>query len=165
MPPTGRFFLALNRSKKSVALDQKSVEGAEVLRRLIATADVLIENFRPGSLGELGFDDDSVAAMNPRLKQTIEEAFEHYTVEELTVRLQAKNVPCGRVRSISEALEHPQIRPREILIEQRHPASGAIRSLAPVVRLSRTPADVRLPPPALGEHTTEVPASLRSRVS
>jgi crotonobetainyl-CoA:carnitine CoA-transferase CaiB-like acyl-CoA transferase len=48
------FFLALNRSKKSVALDLKSERGSEALRRLIATADVLIENFRPGSLRELG---------------------------------------------------------------------------------------------------------------
>src|SRR3954469_3658129 len=60
---SGSFFLALNRSKKSVALDLKSPEGADVLRRLIETADVLIENFRPGSLGELGFDCDTVSAM------------------------------------------------------------------------------------------------------
>src|SRR5262249_24821584 len=49
------FFLTLNRSKKSVALDLRSAQGAEALRRLIATAEVLIENFRPGSLRELGF--------------------------------------------------------------------------------------------------------------
>src|SRR6185436_10515654 len=53
---TGSFFLALNRSKKSVALDLKSAGGAAALRELIETADVLIENFRPGSLAELGFD-------------------------------------------------------------------------------------------------------------
>ncbi|HEV8142402.1 MAG TPA: CoA transferase, partial [Methylomirabilota bacterium] len=61
------FFLALNRSKKSVAIDLKSPEGAEALRRLIGTADVLIENFRPGSLRELGFGYDEAAAINPRL--------------------------------------------------------------------------------------------------
>src|SRR3954453_9668146 len=55
MEGTGSFFLALNRSKKSVALDLKTTEGGDVLRRLIESADVLIENFRPGSLAELRF--------------------------------------------------------------------------------------------------------------
>src|SRR5206468_3412824 len=64
---TGSFFPALNRSKKSVALDLKTPDGAAALRRLIETADVLIENFRPGSLAELGFDYASAAALNPRL--------------------------------------------------------------------------------------------------
>jgi crotonobetainyl-CoA:carnitine CoA-transferase CaiB-like acyl-CoA transferase len=323
MDGTGSFFLALNRSKKSVALDLKTVDGAAALRRLIETADVLIENFRPGSLAELGFDYAAVAAMNPRLiycsisgygqtgpssqlpgydavlqgeagimdmtgfpdgaptrvgvaitdylaglyatqgillalndrhtsglgqhvdislfeamlsvmrlpmsvlqatgttpsrvgndhlniapyqplrakdgliivavanpalwirfcdaierpawrddprfttntervanraalTAAIERVFQDFTVEELTRRFQAHNVPCGRVRSIGEALEHPQVGPRHILLEQQHSQIGAILTLAPVVRLSRTPADVTLPPPALGEHTREI---------
>src|SRR6185436_9240735 len=64
---TGSFFLHLNRSKKSVALDLKTADGADALRQLIADADVLIENFRPGSLADLGFDYAAVAAMNPRM--------------------------------------------------------------------------------------------------
>ncbi|MGH9140920.1 MAG: CaiB/BaiF CoA transferase family protein [Vicinamibacterales bacterium] len=329
---TGSFFLTLNRSKKSVALDLKSRDGAEALTRLIETADVLIENFRPGSLAELGFDYRAASAMNPRLiycsisgygqsgpssqlpgydavlqgeagimemtgfpggeptrvgvaitdylaglyatqgillalhdrhtsglgqhvdialfeamlsvmrlpmallqatgvtpsrvgndhlniapyqplrakdgliivavanpalwirfcealdrpqwrddprfrtntdrvanrdalKVEIEALFEGFTVAELTGRFQRTHVPCGRVRSISEALEHPQIDARGILMTQHHPEVGAIETLAPVVRLSRTPADVRIPPPALGEHTREVLDSIPSRVS
>ena len=327
---SGSFFLALNRSKKSVALDLKTPAGADALRRLIETADVLIENFRPGSLAELGFDYAAVSAMNPRLiycsisgygqtgpssqlpgydavlqgeagimdmtgfrdgeptrvgvaitdylaglyatqgillalndrhtsglgqhvdislfeamlsvmrlpmsvllatgvtpsrvgndhlniapyqplrakdgliivavanpalwrrfceamerpewrddprfrtntdrvanrdalKEAIEGVFEAFTVDELTHRFQAKNVPCGRVRSIREALDHPQVAPRDILMTQQHPQMGAIQTLAPVVRLSRTPADVTLPPPALGEHTQEILEGLRTK--
>ena len=61
------FFLGLNRNKKSLAIDLKSPEGAEALRRLIAESDVLLENFRPGSLSRLGFSYDTVSALNPRL--------------------------------------------------------------------------------------------------
>ena len=318
----GSFFLGLNRSKKSVTLDLKTSAGAESLRRLIATADVLIENFRPGSLAELGFDYASASAINPRLvycsisgygqtgphahlpgydaviqgeagimdmtgfpdgeptrvgvaitdylaglyamqgillalmdrersgegqhvdialfdamlsvmrlplgmllatganptragndhlsiapyeplhakdgsiivavanprlwrrfcdaierpelyddprftsnsdrvanrhilKQELEAIFARHTVDELTARLRAQNIPCGRVRSLREALDHPQVAARGTLMAQRRP-EGVVETLAPVVKLSRTPADVRLPPPALGEHTKEI---------
>src|SRR5882724_5850300 len=63
----GSFFLALNRSKKSVALDLKTPGGTHALRQLVETADVLIENFRPGSLAELGFDYNAAAQINPHL--------------------------------------------------------------------------------------------------
>jgi crotonobetainyl-CoA:carnitine CoA-transferase CaiB-like acyl-CoA transferase len=319
----GAFYLALNRSKKSVALDLKSKGGAEALTRLVETADVLIENFRPGSLAELGFDYASASALNPRLiycsisgygqtgphaqlpgydaviqgeagimdmtgfadgaptrvgvaitdylsglyaiqgillalhdrhtsgrgqhvdislfeamlsvmrlplsvlqatgadptrvgndhlniapyeplrakdgliivavanprlwvrfcdaverpdlrddprfktntervanrtalKQTLEETFQRFTVDELGRRLQAQNVPFGRVRSMREAIAHPQVAARDILLEQHRADIGTVETLAPVIRLSRTPAEVRLPPPALGEHTDEI---------
>ena len=61
------FFLGLNRSKKSVAIDLKSSDGAAALRALIAESDVLIENFRPKSLDRLGFGYAAVSEMNPRL--------------------------------------------------------------------------------------------------
>jgi crotonobetainyl-CoA:carnitine CoA-transferase CaiB-like acyl-CoA transferase len=321
------FFLELNRSKKSVALDLKSDAGAQALRRLIETADVLIENFRPGSLAELGFDYAAASAINPRLiycsisgygqtgphahlpgydaviqgeagimdmtgfpdgeptrvgvaitdylaglyamqgillalidreksgkgqhvdialfdamlsvmrlplgvllatginptrcgndhlsiapyetlrakdgyiivavanprlwirfceaigrpelrddprfttngnrvahrqelKHELESSFATLTVSELTERLQAQNVPCGRVRSMREALEHPQVKARGTVLAQRRPEL-LVETLAPVVKLSRTPADVRLPPPALGEHTTEILKQVR----
>ena len=64
---SGSFYLALNRSKKSVALNLKTPEGAATLRRLLSSADVLVENSRPGSLAQLGFGFADVAALNPRL--------------------------------------------------------------------------------------------------
>jgi crotonobetainyl-CoA:carnitine CoA-transferase CaiB-like acyl-CoA transferase len=96
------------------------------------------------------------------LKAAIEDVFAPFTVDELTRRLQAKNVPCGRVRSIGEALEHPQVGPREILMTLQHSTMGTVETLAPVVRLSRTPATVTLPAPGLGEHTDAVLAGLRA---
>jgi crotonobetainyl-CoA:carnitine CoA-transferase CaiB-like acyl-CoA transferase len=327
----GSFYLALNRSKKSVALDLKTAEGADALTRLIETADVLIENFRPGSLAELGFDYASASALNPRLiycsisgygqtgphaqlpgydaviqgeagimdmtglpdgaptrvgvaitdylaglyasqgillalterhtsglgqhvdislfeamlsvmrlpmavmqgsgvtptrvgndhlniapyeplrakngliivavanprlwirfceaigrpelrddprfksntervanraalKLTLETTLAQWTTDEVGARLQAQNVPFGRVRNIREAIEHPQAAARRVVLTQQRSDIGAVQTLAPVVRLSRTPAEPRLPPPALGEHTAEVLRNLRENV-
>ena len=61
------YFVGVNRSKRSLALDLKSASGRGVLGRLLAQADVLIENFRPGSLARLGFGYDEVRALNGRL--------------------------------------------------------------------------------------------------
>jgi crotonobetainyl-CoA:carnitine CoA-transferase CaiB-like acyl-CoA transferase len=319
----GGFFLALNRSKKSVAIDLKTPDGAAALRQLIASADVLIENFRPGSLTQLGFGYAEVAALNPRLiycsitgygqsgpsaqlpgydaviqgeagimdmtgdpdgpptrvgvaitdylaglyasqgilaalferstsglgqhvdialfdamlsvmrlplsvllatgatptrvgndhlniapyeplrardgliivavanprlwvrfcdaigrpelqndprfatntdrvanrealTREIEAVFAVFTVDELTKRLEPHNVPCGRVRDVRQAIEHPQVEARHTIVTQSHPDFGLVRTLGPVAKLSRTPAEPRLPPPALGEHTRQI---------
>lgn len=61
------YFLGVNRNKRSLALNLKSADGPEVLRRLVLTADVLIENFRPGTLDRLGFSKAQLKALNPRL--------------------------------------------------------------------------------------------------
>lgn len=63
----GTSFLAQNANKKSVTLDLKSPEGKEVFRRLLATADVVVENFRPGVMERLGFGYDAMSAINPRI--------------------------------------------------------------------------------------------------
>lgn len=60
-------FIALNRNKRSVALDLKTPGGLKVLRRLIDRADVLMHNIRPQKLGALGLDVDAVRARWPRL--------------------------------------------------------------------------------------------------
>ncbi|ATW24597.1 CaiB/BaiF CoA transferase family protein [Candidatus Formimonas warabiya] len=60
-------FLALNRNKRSLPLNMKEPAGQEVIRRLVKTADVLVENFRPGTLKKYGLDFESLQAVNPRL--------------------------------------------------------------------------------------------------
>jgi len=60
-------FGQLNVGKKSLVLDLKSPEGAEVIRRLVASADVLLENFRPGVMRRLGLDDEALRPLNPKL--------------------------------------------------------------------------------------------------
>jgi crotonobetainyl-CoA:carnitine CoA-transferase CaiB-like acyl-CoA transferase len=61
------YFLAVNRNKKSLTLNMKPAEGQAVLRALIAKADVVLENFRPGTMERLGFGYDTLRKDNPRL--------------------------------------------------------------------------------------------------
>jgi len=61
------YFLSINRNKESVTLDFKQPEGRDLLDRLIGQADVLVENFRPGTLARLGLDYTSLEARHPRL--------------------------------------------------------------------------------------------------
>lgn len=61
------YFASFNRNKRSMTLDLKSKDGKEIFRRLVADADVLVENFRPGVLDKLGFGRDALLAINPRL--------------------------------------------------------------------------------------------------
>ena len=61
------YYLGVNRNKKSIALDLKSPAGQALLRDMIRKADVLVENFRPGTLARLGFGPDEARALNERL--------------------------------------------------------------------------------------------------
>ena len=61
------YFLSINRNKESVTLDYKPAAGREVLEQLIARADVLVENYRPGTLERVGFGWEAVHARFPRL--------------------------------------------------------------------------------------------------
>jgi len=61
------YFLCVNRNKKSITVDFKSQDGIALLRRLAERADVLIENFRPGTMERLGLGEKDLRANNPRL--------------------------------------------------------------------------------------------------
>jgi len=60
-------FMAVNRNKYGIAVDIRTPSGKQVLWRLLETADVLIENFRPGTLERLGFGYEDVHAKYPAL--------------------------------------------------------------------------------------------------
>ena len=61
------YFLSVNRNKESVTLDFKQPQGRSILDRLLSKTDVLVENFRPGTLTKLGLDHPQVARAHPRL--------------------------------------------------------------------------------------------------
>ena len=64
---TAAFYLSCNRNKRSVTVNHASTEGQELIRALAARSDVLVENFRTGTLAKYGLDHESLRALNPRL--------------------------------------------------------------------------------------------------
>src|ERR1700726_539201 len=61
------FYLSANRNKRSVTVDFATAEGQEIVRRIAQQSDVIVENFRVGSLAKFGLDYASLSALNPRL--------------------------------------------------------------------------------------------------
>ena len=61
------YFSYFNRNKKSLAIDLKTAQGKQIILKLVKTADVLVENFGPGTMERLGFGYDAISAINPRL--------------------------------------------------------------------------------------------------
>jgi formyl-CoA transferase/CoA:oxalate CoA-transferase len=61
------YFLSVNRNKRSVALDLKSPEGARAIKALAERSDVIVENFRPGTMARLGLGYEAVSRANPRV--------------------------------------------------------------------------------------------------
>jgi len=86
------FFPMFNRNKKSLALDLKTPEGKEAALRLIATADIVCENFKPGAMKKLGLDYESLKKLNPRLiyvslKGFLPGPYEHRTALDEVVQM------------------------------------------------------------------------------
>ena len=71
------YFMSINRGKKSITLNLKTVEGKKLLERLIERFDVLVENFRPGVFERLGFPVQRLREINPRLIYTCSSGFGH----------------------------------------------------------------------------------------
>jgi crotonobetainyl-CoA:carnitine CoA-transferase CaiB-like acyl-CoA transferase len=86
------FFPMFNRNKKSIAIDLHTPEGAEVARQLAATADVVAENFKPGTMGKYGLDYASLSQVNERLiyvshKGFLPGPYEHRTALDEVVQM------------------------------------------------------------------------------
>jgi crotonobetainyl-CoA:carnitine CoA-transferase CaiB-like acyl-CoA transferase len=74
-PGMASVFLGVNRNKRSLCLDLKAPEGAEVLRRLVGRVDALVTNVRPAGMARLGFGWEQCAAINPRLVYAVATGF------------------------------------------------------------------------------------------
>ncbi|MEZ4522371.1 MAG: CoA transferase [Thermomicrobiales bacterium] len=66
------YYLSTNRNKRGITLDLKSAGGQEIARKIAETADIVIENFRPGTTERFGLGYEDLRALNPRIVSTLQ---------------------------------------------------------------------------------------------
>jgi CoA:oxalate CoA-transferase len=71
------YFLSINRGKKSISLNLKHPQGKEILRELVKKADIIVENYRPGTMEKLGLGYEDLKAINPRIIYAASSGFGH----------------------------------------------------------------------------------------
>jgi crotonobetainyl-CoA:carnitine CoA-transferase CaiB-like acyl-CoA transferase len=98
MPPG---FLAVNGNKRSLTLDLRRPEAVEVVKRLVPTADVVWENFRPGVMDRLGLGYETLSAINPRLIYCAVSGFGHTGPERTTAAFDGKLQAMSGIMSIT----------------------------------------------------------------
>ncbi len=92
----------------------------------------------------------------PALLAALNETFAQRDAADWLADLERAGLPCGPINTVPDALAHPQAKARGLVLEAEHPTAGPVRFAGFPYKLSSTPAEVRLPPPLLGQHTDEV---------
>jgi crotonobetainyl-CoA:carnitine CoA-transferase CaiB-like acyl-CoA transferase len=90
------------------------------------------------------------------LADVLTEKFGGRDAEEWLHDLRGAGLPCGPINEIPDVFTHPQVEDRNLIIEVEHPKAGPVKVTGFPYKLSNTPAELRLPPPLLGQHTEEV---------
>ena len=98
----------------------------------------------------------SRVANRDALGALIAQALKDGKTREWITRLRKVGVPCGPINSVAEALNDPHTLARELVRTVEHPKAGNLKMVGIPFRLNNTPAEIRLPPPVLGQHTEEV---------
>jgi len=91
-----------------------------------------------------------------QLVPLLEEMTRKKTKAEWIALLEKANVPCGPINNFQEVFENEQVKARDIQMNVPHPTAGSMKLVASPMRLSKTPVEVRMAPPTLGQHTDEI---------
>ena len=78
------------------------------------------------------------------------------TTADWVEQLEALSIGCGPINTLKQVFADPHVVARGMVIEMNHAAGVPVKVIANPVRLSETPADYRVPPPVLGEHTDQI---------
>jgi crotonobetainyl-CoA:carnitine CoA-transferase CaiB-like acyl-CoA transferase len=84
------------------------------------------------------------------------EIFKTKTASEWLTAFENVDTCIALINDIAEMVDDPQVKHRGLIAEIEHPTEGKLKQIAPTVKLSSTPGDLRLPPPLLGQHTREI---------
>jgi len=95
-------------------------------------------------------------ANRPALVETLNETFATRDADDWLADLAEAGLPCGPINTVPDVFSHPQAQARGLALETEHPTAGPVHLTGFPYKLSHTPAEVRRPPPRLGEHTQEV---------
>jgi formyl-CoA transferase len=121
---------------------------------------------RPELKDDPRFADNSARVQNrAALREVLDAAFLAHDAEEWLAEFRKAGLPCGPINSIPEVFAHPQAEARGLAIDADHATAGTIKFPGFPYKLSQTPAEVRLPPPVLGQHTEQVLVELLSHSS
>lgn len=101
-------------------------------------------------------DNNARVANRPALREVLDEAFRVRDASDWLAELRQAGLPCGPINTIPEVFDHPQAEARSLTLEVDHPTAGLVQFPGFPYKFSSTPAQVRLPPPLLGQHTEEV---------
>jgi crotonobetainyl-CoA:carnitine CoA-transferase CaiB-like acyl-CoA transferase len=86
----------------------------------------------------------------------LQKIFQQHPAASWLQKLAQAEIPAAPINTVSAALDDPQTRARNLIVQLEHPAVGTAKSIANPIRLSNTPVTYRLPPPLLGEHTSQI---------
>jgi CoA:oxalate CoA-transferase len=90
------------------------------------------------------------------IQSVVEEWLENKPVDEVIRILDRARVPCSKVNNIAEMVNDPQVKARDMLIDMEYPGIGKIPLPGVPIKMSRTPGDIEMPAPEVGEHNQEV---------
>ena len=99
-------------------------------------------------------------ANREELVELLARHFKTRDAEDWLRECRAAIIPSGAIRSVAEVMAHPQTLALDMIQELAHPTAGSVQLTGVPFELSRTPASIRLPPPTLGQHTSEVLTAL-----
>ena len=112
---------------------------------------------QPGLQDDPRFADNSARVDNREaLRKVLDEAFLSRSAEEWLAEFRRAGLPCGPINTIPEVFAHPQADARGFVTGVDHPSAGTVQLPSFPYKLSQTPANVRMPPPMLGQHTEQV---------